>query len=135
MNRVLLVASLLAALMAGIHLVIGGSYIAAPLLESSLETEPRLVLYACWHGISAALALSAVGLFMGALPRFAEPSRVMVLAISIWWLAAGAIILALIATHPGDGLWWRLPQWMLLTPVGLLGLWAATRRRRAAPFP
>lgn len=135
MNRVLLVAALLAAVTAAIHIVLGGKDIASPLLASALATEPRLVLYACWHGISAALVLSAVGLFLAALPRFAAQCRAMVFAIALWWLAAAVTFLAVIATQPEDGLLWRLPQWMLLMPVGLLGLWAALRPPPRAAFP
>jgi len=136
MNRMLLVASLLAAVTAAIHIVLGGADVAAPLLASSLALEPRLVLYACWHGISVALILSAGGLFIGALPRFAAGGRMLVLAISLWWLAFAAVFLLVIAAGPGDGLLWRLPQWMLLTPVGLLGLVGALRRSAIrAAFP
>jgi hypothetical protein len=132
MNRTLLVGSLLAAVTAAIHVFLGGRDIAAPLLASTLATEPRLVLYACWHGISVALVLSAVGLFLAALPRFAAQCRSMVFAISLWWLATAVIVLAIIATQPEDGLLWQLQQWTLFIPVGLLGLWNSLRSPRRA---
>lgn len=133
MNYALVLASLLAAATAAIHVFVGGQDIATPLLASSLASEPKLVLYACWHAVSVATVLSAAALFIGALPGNATSASSMVVAISIWWLATGVVFLAVIATQPGDGLLWLMPQWLLLLPVGLLGLWGARRMRQSAP--
>lgn len=135
MNRILMLASLLAAATAAIHVFVGGADIATPLLASALESEPKLVLYACWHGASAAFVLSALALLIGALPGHAAASRYLIAAVSIWWLSLGGVFLAIIATQPGEGLLWLMPQWVLLLPVGLLGLLSlrgAARREKVA---
>lgn len=132
MNRPLAIASLLAAATLFIHVLAGGADVAAPLLASALPAEARLTLYAVWHMASAALGLSAVALALGARPRHAHAARYLVLFVAALWCAFGAVFLAVIAVQPDDGWLFRLPQWILLLPVGMLGLWGAAHRRRFA---
>ena len=121
MNKILLSAAILAAATAAIHTFVGGQDVAAPLLNSQLAEEPRLVLYAVWHMATVALTLSAAALFAGAVPRYAATARSMVMFVSCLWLAFGAVFLAVAATHSGTGLFFKLPQRVLLIPVGFLG--------------
>jgi hypothetical protein len=131
MNRPLVVAAFLAAFTALVHLFAGGPDIAAPLLASTLADEPRLTLYAVWHMATVALALSALALFVAALPRHAAAARYMVLFISALWCAFGIVFLSVIAIQQ-EGEWlFKLPQWLLLLPVGLLGLWGSGRGIRS----
>lgn len=127
MNRSLFFAALLAALTTAIHIFAGGSDIAAPLLASTLADEPRLTLYAVWHMATVALAISAVALYVAALPLHAAAARYMVLFISALWCAFGIVFLIIVAVQPESGWLFRLPQWLLLLPVGLLGLWGGAR--------
>lgn len=122
MNKFLLSASILAAVTAAIHTFVGGQEIATPLLNSQLPEEPRLTLYAVWHMATVVLALSAAALFAGAMPRYAVSGRSMVLFISALWLAFGAVFVIVATIEPGSGLYFKLPQWVLLLPVGLLGV-------------
>ena len=121
MNRLLLVAAVLAALTACIHVVVGTAEIASPLLRSSLAPEVRYLLYACWHLVSCVLVVSAVGLFVSARSR-QQHARLLVLYISWLWLAFGVvfILVGLLGAH--GALFFKLPQWVLLLPVGVLGL-------------
>ena len=143
MNRLLAVAAFLAAFTAVVHIFAGGEDIAAPLLASTLAGEPKLTLYAVWHMASVALAMSAVALFVGSLPHHAHPARYLVLFVSALWCAFGVVFLAVVAIQPESGWLFKLPQWVLLLPVGLLGLWAAgpntalqgTLRGKAAQRP
>lgn len=127
MNKPLLIAALLAAFTAAVHLFMGGADVAVPLLASSLAEEPRLALYAVWHLVSVTLVLSAVALYVSALPRHAVASRYLVLFISTLWLCFSVVFLIVAFTQPGEGLFFKIPQWILLFPVGLLGLWGARR--------
>lgn len=130
MNRRLFIAALLAAFTAAVHILAGGSDVAAPLLASSIAGAPKLALYAVWHIVSVVLAMSSVALFLGCLPRHAQVARYPVLFASMLWCAFGAVFLAVAAIQP-DGSWlFKLPRWILLLPVGLLGLWG---RFRTAP--
>jgi hypothetical protein len=139
MNPALAIASILAAVAAALHIFMGGHAVATPLLDSAMETRPKLILYAVWHMASVALCLCAVALFVGGLRRPAEPSRYLVRFISLLWCCFGATFLAVIAIQPDGGWLFKLPQWTLLLPVGLLGIWGSTgstrRLRRGATIP
>lgn len=123
MNLCLLIASLIAAFTTGIHVFLGGADVAAPLLLSTLADEPRLTLYVVWHMASLTLGLSAFALFIGSLPRYSQSARYLVLFISVLWLGFAVIFIVVALIQPGDGWLFKLPQWILLAPVGLLGLW------------
>ena len=127
MNKPLLIASLLTAFIAAVHLFAGGADVAAPLLASGLAEEPRLTLYAVWHLVTATLLLSAFALFFSALPRHAVASRYLALFISVLWLSFGVVFLVVAFTQPGEGLFLKMPQWILFIPVGILGLWGAVK--------
>jgi hypothetical protein len=129
MNKQLLSAALLTAFIAAVHIFMGGTDVAAPLLVSRLAEEPRLTLYAVWHLVSVTLGLSAIALYISALPRHADASRYLVLFISILWLCFGTVFLIVAFTQPGEGLFLKMPQWILFIPVGVLGLWGATGSR------
>jgi hypothetical protein len=88
MNKSLLIASLLTAFIAAVHIFAGGNDVAAPLLASSLAEEPRLTLYAVWHLVTITLLLSTVALYICALPRYAVASRNLALFISVLWLCS-----------------------------------------------
>jgi hypothetical protein len=134
MNKFLLSASILAAATAAIHVFAGGQDIAMPLLNSQLAEVPRLTLYAVWHMATAALALSAAALFIGAMPRYAAAGRLMVLFVSALWLAFGAVFVLVATFQAGAGLYFKLPQWVLLLPVGLLGVLGANNSFKPKPL-
>lgn len=127
-NKWLLTAATLAALTAGVHIFAGGEEIAAPLLQSSLAEVPKLTLYAVWHMASVALSLSAVGLLIAGMPKYTGNSRPMVWFISALWTGFGLAFLGIAATHSGEGLFLKLPQWVLLLPVGILGFIGAAKQ-------
>jgi hypothetical protein len=122
MNRWLLSAGLLALFTAAVHVVAGGRGIAAPLLASTLAEVPRITLYGVWHLVSLVLALSGAALLLAARPRALAPARWMVAFIGALWLGFGLVLLGIAALQPGGGWWLKLPQWLLLMPVGALAL-------------
>lgn len=121
-NRRLLSAGLLALFTAAVHVVAGGRGIAAPLLASTLAEVPRVTLYGVWHLVSLVLALSGAALLLAARPRALAPARWMVAFIGALWLGFGLVLLGIAALQPGGGWWLKLPQWLLLMPVGALAL-------------
>ncbi len=127
-NKTLLIAALWAALTAGIHIFAGGEEIATPLLQSTLAEVPKLTMYAVWHMASLALLFSAIGLFIGSMPRYADHTRSMVWFIAALWAGFGLAFLAIAAVYPEEGLFFKLPQWILLLPVGILGFIGALKR-------
>ena len=134
MNRFLLSASILATATTAIHVFAGGNEVATPLLASQLSEAPRLTLYAVWHMATVALGLSALAFFVGALPRYAASSRSMVQFASVLWLAFGAVFVIVASTQPGSGLFLKLPQWVLLLPVGLLAWLGANNSFKPKPL-
>ena len=128
MNKPLLVSALLTTFIAAIHVFAGGNDVAVPLLASSLAEEPRLTLYAVWHLVTVTLVLSAVALYVSTLPRYAITSRNLALFISVLWLCFGMVFLLVAFTQPGEGLLFKMPQWILFIPVGLVGLWGTSSK-------
>lgn len=138
MNRVLLVAAVFAAFTAGVHLFVRTPEITTPLLHSSFAPELSYLLYACWHLVSCSLALSAFTLFVCALPRHHQSVHAMAVFISCLWLSFGLVFVAVGLLGAGGTLLFKLPQWILLLPVGALGLWGGfvtAGRNRSSTTP
>lgn len=100
-----------------------------------MAVEPKLTLYAVWHMASVVLAISVPALIVGSLPRHARPARYLVLFVSALWCAFGLVFLGLAAIQPESAWLFKLPQWILLLPVGLLGLWEAPTLRARGRAP
>lgn len=130
MNRLLLLAGVLAVVTAAVHVFVGTPEIAQPLLRSALAPEVSYLLYACWHLVSCALVLSALALLVCALPRHRQSMYALALFVSWLWLAFGAVFVAVGITAAHSSLLFKLPQWTLLLPVGALGLLGCARSRR-----
>lgn len=134
MNRLLALAAMLATATTLIHVYVGGGDTVEPLLASQLGDGPRLTLYAVWHMASVALGLSSVALFVGSIPKHATDSRYMLMFVSALWIASGIAFLTVAATQPGQGLFLKLPQWLLLLPVGLLSWLGANNSFKRNPL-
>lgn len=132
MNRFLFVSSILAVFTACVHFFVGTAEISAPLLNSSLALELKFLLYACWHLVSCVLFFSAGAFLISALPRHREAAYSLALFVSWLWLAFGAIfiVVGLVGAH--GTLLFKLPQWILLLPVGVLGLLGCASSHRSS---
>ncbi|MDN3293847.1 hypothetical protein QWM81_07280 [Streptomyces ficellus] len=119
MNGWLLAAGITSAGVAAIHAVAGGRDVVRPLLTGNLPDEPRRVLHAVWHMVTADLALAAVALIWLAL---AEPVGGAMVAwlLAAHFLAYTGVFLAVTMAADWSKPWLRLPQWMLLLPVAAL---------------
>ncbi|WP_236242091.1 hypothetical protein [Streptomyces sp. CC228A] len=124
MNGWLLAAGGIAAATALVHAAAGGRSVVLPLLGSEVAAEPKRTLHVVWHMVTADLLLSSVALLV--LACASAPSTPLVLFIAAQYLAYAAAFLTvtLAADWPRPLL--RLPQWMLLLPVGVLALIGAT---------
>jgi hypothetical protein len=120
-NWPILAAGFLAGVTALIHIVPGGKEVARPLLASSIDEVVKLTLYACWHLVSAALVLSSLALLASGAGLISAPW--MVAFVSTLWLLFGSVFLVVTLSLPKPRGLFRLPQWTLLLPVGILGLW------------
>ena len=131
MNRILLATASLAGFTAALHTFRGTLEISMPLMQSQLPQEVILLLYACWHLVTVALILSAASLFMAARSKDAS-QRSTVTLISSMWLGFGLVFIVVSLVYAGPAMLLALPQWVLLMPVGLLGLWGNARPVQAA---
>jgi hypothetical protein len=64
-----------------------------------------------------------LALLIGSIPQYAQSVRSLVLFISILWLGFGAIFAMTALSQPGSEWLFKLQQWTVLLPVGILGLW------------
>ena len=118
MNTLFLIAGGLSALVCLIHVILGGRGAARPLLNAkSLHTMPRMTNYYCWHLVTIALALMAVGYFLSARVGAATDGAILATAF--------AVLAALLCF--GINVRWSLkhiqhPQWVLFAPIAGLGL-------------
>lgn len=115
-----LAAGSLAGITAFIHVIAGGKDVARPLLLSSVDEEVRFTLYACWHLVSVALFVSSLALLGHGAGFYHSPETVAF--VSVLWLLFGAVFLVVTLGVAKPGGLFRFPQWVLLVPVGLLGL-------------
>jgi len=127
-NRLLLAAGLIAALTAGLHTFVGTSEIQEPLLRSTIPQPVSLLLYACWHLVTVTLILSAVALIWSAYPKNRTSAGVLPRFVSLLWLLFGLVFVAVALLFSGPSTLLVLPQWILLIPVGVLGLLGNRRR-------
>jgi hypothetical protein len=131
MNKLLVTASALAAFTAVLHTFGGTPEIETPLLHAPLAPHISLLLYACWHLVTIALALSALEFFISAKPEHAVQSHYMALFISFMWIGFGLVFVVVDIAYSGLAMLLTLPQWILLIPIGLLGLWGCASQKVA----
>lgn len=115
-------AFVLAVLMAGIHVFLGGRLIARPLLESDLATLPRLTLYLCWHGVTIVLAGMALLYADGLFWRRRRDSVVLASGLAAAFFVLICAVILAFGVSPFD-----LPQWIVFGPMALCG-WLGVRR-------
>ena len=135
-DLLLLSAGGLATFTALVHVFVGTPEVHQPLLLSSLPQAISLLLLACWHLVSVALAVSGAALVWGALPANRGRAQAMVLVVSAMWLLFGLVFVVVAASFKGLAGLAMLPQWVLLLPVGVLagisGLRSAGQNARVA---
>ena len=127
-NTMLTIAGYLAAFTAAVHTFAGTYEVHVQLLDSALPKPLALLLYACWHLVTAALCLSAWALLRPREPRTVQSQAVLAGAIGIAWTSFGLVFIA-VALLFGESLYalLALPQWVLLLPVGALA-WFGSRK-------
>jgi len=124
-NRALLVAAYLAAFTSIVHTIGGTLEIHTPLLTSPLPEPISLLLYACWHLVTAALILSAVALFWSSHNNRAESNFALPAFIGILWVSFGVVFVFVALYFSGLNGLMVLPQWVLLIPIGALAIYGA----------
>lgn len=120
-NWLIVIAGILAGATALFHIVAGRKEIAQRLLVSSIDETTKLTLYACWHLVSATLFLSSLALLLCGSGIYRSPELIAFVSV-MWLLFSGVFLVINLGVAKPRGIF-RFPQWTLLLPVGLLGLW------------
>ncbi|MBN1485172.1 MAG: hypothetical protein JXA37_10650 [Chloroflexia bacterium] len=122
MNAWWLAAGIVGLITALIHLIGGQIEIIRPFSQSDLAAMPRGTLHACWHMVTVILFASAgIMLYLGASPQNGEQT-LLALFIGGQFVAYALVFLVLTLAGDWDKKLIRLPQWMLLLPIGLLSI-------------
>lgn len=105
-----------------VHVFVGERLIARPLLESDLETLPRLTLYLCWHGITIVLAAMALAFADGMFWRRQPDAVRLATGFAALFFVLGWSYIIFFRVSPLS-----LPQWIAFGPMAVSG-WLAQRR-------
>ncbi|MGW7194642.1 hypothetical protein [Streptomyces chryseus] len=120
MNGWFLAAGITAGAVAAIHAIAGSRDVVRPLLAGNLADEPRRVLHAVWHMVTADLVLAAATLIWLALGRGRPGGDTMAWLLTAHFVAYSGVFLAVSLAASWSRPLLRLPQWMLLLPVAVL---------------
>jgi len=125
MNVWIFSAGIIGIFTAFVHVFAGQVDPVRPFLKSDLPDIPKATLLACWHIVSVTLlicglALTYIGWFN--LDAFLN----LVLGISTIFIIFSLVFVAVGWYFFGLQTFIKLPQWVLLLPIGALGLIGAT---------
>lgn len=118
LNLYLLISGAIALFTAFLHLIAGHFHPVLPFLSTRMDDRVKGTFYACWHMVTVLLFASAVWFLFSA--------YVPVDALSVQMLSGQFILFGLVFLAVGRFLkikraWVRLPQWILLIPIGVFG--------------
>ncbi len=115
LNKYWLIAGVISAVSFFVHLILGQLDLIDPMLESNLSLQVRTELVAVWHMVSVILLATAVVYIYYGIKNF--PSSVMICLLSNLYLVFGIVFII-------SGLYYSIftPQWILLMPIGVFGL-------------
>jgi len=98
----------------GVHAVLGGERVAAPLDASGIAAFPRATLLVVWHAVTWLFLTLAAAMAAAA---FAPSLRVLVPFAALQLVGFSAVFLVVARRALGASI--RLPQWFLLGPLAL----------------
>ncbi|KJY79757.1 hypothetical protein [Vibrio nigripulchritudo] len=102
-----------------VHLIAGHYDPVRPFMATEMKTSVKSVMYACWHMVTIVLFSTGFWLILSAFDRDKSLS---VGFISVQYILFAFLFLWISWRWKLPNLWFSLPQWILLLPVGLLGL-------------
>lgn len=121
MNIWIFIAGLIGVFTSLVHIFAGQVDPVRPFLASDLPDIPKATLLGCWHMVSAILVICGVVLtYIGWYAIAALYS--LVVGIALCYIVFALIFVAVGWYYFKLQTFYKLPQWVLLLPVGLLGL-------------
>jgi hypothetical protein len=112
----------LAGLTAVLHTVFGTSEVHTPLLKSELTPEVSLLLYACWHVVTAVLISSSIVLMVAIYTKKSAAWMIAARFVGALWITFGFIFISVTLLFSNYTMLFTLGQWILLIPLGTLAL-------------
>lgn len=126
MNRILLIAAALSALITGAHIFGGGPQYHAPILASEISQEDKAVYSILWHFVSFTLGANTLALIWSARQRGESAIAILV---SVQTLIFAGLFLFYGQLRLGSI--FMLPQWTLFLLIAGFSFWGASVERSA----
>jgi hypothetical protein len=119
MNYWWLASGLLCLLTSFVHVVAGHFDPVVPFLRTELEATAKATLHVCWHMVTVTLFMSSLSLLGIGLSPGLSGARLLALFVAGLYVLYSIVFLVIGALRFRWSLL-RLPQWLLLLPVGAL---------------
>lgn len=121
MNILFLSAGAIGLFTTAVHLFGGQVTLIRPFLKTDLADDVKGCLLVCWHVVSAYLLLTSC-LFIFAGLRQSVTLDVLIQATAGFYVLFAAMFIAVGGFFFGYRVFYKLPQWVLILPMGVLGL-------------
>lgn len=120
MNFWIISAGLLAAFTSLVHVFAGQIDPVRPFLKSDLADVPKATLLACWHTVSTVLIISSLAFIYAGWVNM-ESLKTAVILLSLTYIIFSVVFIGVGWYFFGYRTLIKLPQWVLLLPIGILG--------------
>ncbi|OHU85028.1 MULTISPECIES: hypothetical protein [Pseudoalteromonas] len=121
MNTLIFIAGVIGLITFCIHVFAGQIDPVRPFLNSNLADIPKATLLACWHMVSLTLLLGSLSLSYIGWHNLSTYNTV-VMAMSISYMLFATVFIVVGWYFFSAKVFVKLPQWVLLLPIGLLSL-------------
>ena len=121
MNTYLLSAGAFGLFTTALHLFGGQITLIRPFLQNDLADDIKGCLLVCWHVVSAFLLLTAC-LFLYAGLHQPPELELLLQATASFYVLFAVLFIGIGWSFFGLRTFYKLPQWILLLPIGVLGL-------------
>ena len=121
MNALMLGLGIYAGFVACVHIFAGGKTVLAPTVGATFDGVAKETMRVCWHLVSINLVgFSCALIWMGATSTV---KPVVTGLIAAHFLLYGLAFIVVALRSPLERALLELPQWVLLTPLGIALLW------------
>ena len=124
MNIWIFSSGLLALFATLVHVFTGQIDPVRPFLKSKLDDIPKATLLACWHLVSVTLFVSSLMLLYVGWYGI-DSLYFLIQSLGFLYILYASVFVAVGLYFFGSKVFVKLPQWILLLPIGLLAIYGA----------
>ncbi|MDN3617335.1 hypothetical protein ACFFUS_22290 [Vibrio gallaecicus] len=124
MNIWIFSSGLLALFTTLVHVFAGQIDPVRPFLKSKLDDIPKATLLACWHLVSVTLFVSSLMLLYVGWYGI-DSLYFLIQSLGFLYILYASVFVAVGLYFFGSKVFVKLPQWILLLPIGLLAIYGA----------